>query len=545
MSVPSIRSCDNEPGCSRQLSKPVKCTIIWVSGENRTMSCVFCLKHLLLLLTGIPPFSAPQLVEGLVNIRFLPDARTFAAMAVINAAGFDLDADKLESNPARKLVRERLSRLVPDLRERLRRFYEAHNTEHSHLDQQSKYISYALLLSGPPQFTLTVPAAALPSEAAAVLGFEALLQELWKKGELERLWQEVRPFYADEAESYRPLVREMILETLRYLRIETRVSLDRKVIFMPELLNAFGVVNARNVGDDYYVVVGPSTKDGKLTASVRHEYLHYQLDPLVGKYRGLLPEAGPFLKKMKQMPSAIQPYKDDFPLMVAESLVLATELRLRWPERMTRTLNLVENYERGLILVPYFDEALENFEKGSDSILEIFPAMIEGISWGVESKRGAAVERLKQEVASRSAEAAGQKGTPPAHPLSSILALLEQANVLLLARKFDEAEPVLKQILVIDEANAGALFGLAQIAARSENLDRALELYAKAAANAKDQPWIAGWCLVQRGNILMHQGEYARARAEWARVSELHGDLRGAAEAAAKALSETRTPPAP
>jgi tetratricopeptide (TPR) repeat protein len=97
----------------------------------------------------------------------------------------------------------------------------------------------------------------------------------------------------------------------------------------------------------------------------------------------------------------------------------------------------------------------------------------------------------------------------------------------------------------LDETNAGAFFGLAQIAARRQDLDRALELYGKAAANAKDQVWIAGWCLVQRGNILMQQGEYARARAEWAQVPELRGDLRGAAEAAAKALAESRPPPAP
>jgi tetratricopeptide (TPR) repeat protein len=278
---------------------------------------------------------------------------------------------------------------------------------------------------------------------------------------------------------------------------------------------------------------------------VRHEYLHYLLDPLVVKYRGLLPEPGPFLKKMKQMPSATKPYKDDFSLMVAESLVLATESRLRRLDRMTRTENLVENYEKGLILVPYFDEALEEFEKVSDSILEVFPAMIEGISWGLESKRDVAVERLKHEVASHSAEPAGQREAPPAQPPSEIRMLLEQANTLLLARRFDDAEPVLKQALLLDETNAGALFGLAQIAAHREDLARALELYGKAAANAKDQAWIAGWCLVQRGNILMHQGEYTRARAEWAQVSELQGDLRGAAEAAAKALAETRTPPVP
>jgi tetratricopeptide (TPR) repeat protein len=482
----------------------------------------------------------PQQVEGLVNIRFQPDVRTFAVMAAINAGGFDLGAERLEGNPARRLVRERLSSLPADLRGRLSRFYAAHGSEGSHFDRQIGYISYALLLKGPPEFSLAVPPGALPAEAAPLVGFEHLLRELWAQDIVPRLWAEVRPLYAAEAESYRPLIRDMILETLRYLRIHPRVSLDRRVTFMPEPLNANGIVNARNVGEDYFVVVGPSRTGSKLIGSVRHEYLHFLLDPLVAKYQGRLPDAEPFLKQANRLPDAVSVFKADFRLMVSESLIRAGEARLRRPDSGSRSAAAAEDYRQGLILTPYFEEALDKFERGSSSILDAVPEMLEAIQWDVESRRAEVLEAQRHQAAP---SPRGAKGAAAAPSPSSTRQLLERANALLMAREFEEAEPVLHEVLRLDSANPGALFGLAQIAARTGEADRALELYESAAANASGQVWIAAWCCVHRGNIYLELGEIGRAREEWNRVLRLEGNLRGAAEAAAKALEEHPAPP--
>lgn len=502
------------------------------------MPARFSLPRLLILLPGLAQAGPlPQIVEGLAHISFSPDVRTFAVMAAINAAGFDLDADGLEANPARRLVRARLAGLEPGLRERLRCFYDEHNTEKSDLEQQSKYLSYALFLGAPPRFLPTVPRSELPTDAAALAGLEALLEDLWTKGGLAHLWDEVRPYYVEEAESYRPLVRAMILETLRYLRIDMRVSLDRRIVFLPEPLNAFGIVNARNTGYDYYLIVGPSTKAAKLIGSVRHEYLHYQLDPLVTKYWGLLPEPDPFLERLKGMPSAWRPLRQDFLLMVSESLVAAVEARLRGSDPAARAMDLVRNYDQGLLLAPYFDEELEKFENGRNSMLEAFPAMMEGVAREAKTDRDAAVARLRQELAARPAEE-----VPIPNP-SPLRALLEKANALLQERRFDEAETVLEQALALESGQASALFGLAQIAGRRGETARALDLYEKAAAGAGAQTWIAAWCYVHRGNIFRRQGDADRARAEYGRVTALRGDLRGASEAAAKALAELRSMP--
>ena len=53
------------------------------------------------------------------------------------------------------------------------------------------------------------------------------------------------------------------------------------------------------------------------------------------------------------------------------------------------------------------------------------------------------------------------------------------------------------------------------------------------------ETWIRAWCFVRRGNIRRFQGDITQARQEWSRVQELQGDLKGAAEAAGKALAET------
>src|SRR5687767_12141679 len=216
-----------------------------------------------------------QPLEGLVHIRFQLDVRVFAAMAAINAGGFDLDVDDLEQNPVRKLVRERLSRLDADLLARLRKFYTGYDVELDAIKQQSKYLSFSLVLNGPPSFALLgdsrreAPPEALdkvpiiPLEAQSLVGFERLVKETWEKAELARLWEEIRPGYVREVESYRPHIHVMIVECLRYMRTEARLALDRQIFFTPDLLNGYGIVNARNIGHDYFLLVGPTRGQSK------------------------------------------------------------------------------------------------------------------------------------------------------------------------------------------------------------------------------------------------------------------------------------------
>lgn len=489
-----------------------------------------------LLGTAISGFAAPQLIEDLVNLRFQLDARVFAVMAAVHAGGFDPEATAATPNPVPGLVRERLAGIGSDLRERLVNFCKARDSEEDPAGRQAKYVSYALLLNGPPDFSIAYKPDQLPAGVRQMLGFESLVAELWHAGDMGSLWEEVRPFYAREIEGYRPLIREMIIGTLQYMRTEPRVSLDRQVTFIPDLLNAQGLVNARNIGPNYVLVVGPSRTDRKPVRSVRHEYLHFLLDPLFSKYVAYLPEEEPFMKRVNEQPAAPGIYRQNFKLMVTESLLQMVELRLdRQPDERAQAA-LLAAYDQGLILAPYFEASLRRFEKGAGSLPEIFQAMIEGIRWEVESKRGESVAALRRQVEVWNAQA--KETAARAESRAEIRGFLSEANQLLVTHEFGRARELLEKVLQSDHENAGALFGLAQIASREQSAEKALDLYERAAANARDESWIAAWSYVHRGNIYRALDEPEKARAEWSRVLLLQGELRGAGEAARKSLDQ-------
>ncbi len=492
----------------------------------------------LAVIAAVLAFKSParslQVVEDLVNIKFQIDVRIFAVMAAINLAGFDLDAGDLTHNPARRLVRERLAGVSGDLPARLRNYFESHNSEREDSQRQSKYVSYALLLKGPPQFSLDSRPSDLPPEVHPLIGFEALLEELWKQGALGALWNQVRPEYIAEAEAYRPLLRSMILDTLRYMHTQARIALDRKVVFIPDLLNGYGIVNARNVENDYVVLVGPSRPGQRPMRSVRHEYLHFMVDPLIAKYFSSLPAAAPYMKKAQEQPNVRESYGGDFTIMVTESLIQMMELRLDGESGEHLKKKVIEAYEQGLVLAPYFEESLEAFEKRQDALQDFYPDMIRGIRWEIESRRDAAIAQLKKEL---KPDAAAVSAGETRSVQTRVPGMLNQANQLLAARQFDKAAPLLAQVLELDPLNANALFGEAQIAAQSQDFERALALYEKADANAGAEAWISAWCRVRRGNIYEFLGDSDKARAEWSRALQLSGNLRGADEAAKKALS--------
>ncbi len=456
-------------------------------------------------------------------------------MAALNLAGFDLDASSFKADSARAVVRARMAGLSPDLRTRVIEFCRSRDAEPDPLQRQGKYISFALLLNGPPKFNLAVAPDELPPDARTLLGFEPLLEELWHAGGLDKLWNEVRPQYLAEIEAYRPLIRDMIVSTLHYFRTEARVSLDRRMTLAPDLLNGYNVINARNLSHDYMVVVGPSRGDEKPMRSVRHEYLHFLIDPLLAKYVGYLPDAEPFLARVREQPKALERYQNNFYLLVTESLLQMVELRLDAPPSDRENATMIEVYDQGLILAPYFEETLRKFEGETESLASVFKNFIEGIRWEAEASRSAAIDKLRSPAAEKPAGRESADGSEE-KSAAELRSLLTEANQLLMERKFDESKELLEKALKINSRSAGALFGLAQIAGQNQDLAGALDLYARASADAGPDVWIAAWARVHRGRIFRLQGDLEAARSEWSGVLELRGDLRGADEAAKKDL---------
>ncbi|MFB3068273.1 MAG: hypothetical protein ACE1ZI_03295, partial [Acidobacteriota bacterium] len=149
-------------------------------------------------------------VADLVNMDLTVDVRIFTVLAALNAAGFNFETPGREMSQVRQALRQELQQTDPDLLERLQTFYNGHRQGSDRGADQVAYISLALLLSGPPDFQLTVKAEDLPGDAWQVLGFENLVQEFYQKAGIASLWQRYQPAYADELTAYRPVLREMI-----------------------------------------------------------------------------------------------------------------------------------------------------------------------------------------------------------------------------------------------------------------------------------------------------------------------------------------------
>ena len=94
--------------------------------------------------------------------------------------------------------------------------------------------------------------------------------------------------------------------------------------------------------------------------------------------------------------------------MVSESLIQVVELRLDKKEDIPKTEAIIEDYEKGLILAPYFDEGLERFEARQDSFQEFVPELIHGIQLENEKEHADRIHRLKADLKLRSS--AGQGG---------------------------------------------------------------------------------------------------------------------------------------
>jgi len=480
-----------------------------------------------------PLVASPQLIEGLVNMRFQVSPQLFAVMAAIHVAATDADKAGWQENPIHQEVHKRLAAITPDLRERITKFCSERDAVLSVAALQSKYVSFGLLINGPPDFGITLRRPELPLDVQPLAGFEMLVSELWREADLATLWEAVRPRYIDEIEAYRPLIREMIVTTLKYLRTEPRISLDRQVTFIPELLVAAGQVNARNADHTYIIVVGSSAGMERPIRSIRHEYLHFLLDPLLAKYVAYMPDERPFLKRVNELPEALGKYRQSFYLMVTESLLETMELRLDRSSEEARDATVLEAYNKGLILAPYFSEFLTVFEKRSEPLPVLFQAAIENIRWEKEEKRGGVFSQSRPDVAGDRTDENPRPG-----PSAEVRDLLASANRSLQSRDFGKAAELLDRAIQFEPGNASALFGLAQIAGHNQDLEGALDLYEKAESRAGEETWIAAWSCVYRGNIYRFQEEFDKARVEWTKALQFKGDLRGAAEAARTALSQ-------
>ena len=429
-----------------------------------------------------PRVSAQQTTLDLAEygVRLEPDARLIIVMSALDAAGFDPTPAGKQLSAFRALVRKDQTSLDPELRERLKNFFERKKlpSPATAADQAARYVSLAYALSPPPLLDAPERSDDLPGGVLEVLDFAPLVREFYRKSGIDERLNSYLHAYQAEGDRLRQPATEMVRATLSYLhtrpiivttqrvrikstdkkknaaaRYET-VEHDRRFFIVPDLLAAPGAVNFRVIADDYFAIVPEGTDP--TSSELRRGYLQFVIDPLVLKFNK---EIALHREQVKQLLAArakenaeVSP---DVLLVVSRSLVAAADARFLLVARFAEVTNLqrlrlqqakddaarvaiaktaatakaaitdeaiaslAEDYENGAVLDFYFADQLHDVEAAGFDIANFFGDIMAAFDPAREAKR------LAEAVIARDRAAAARK----AHPRYSLWLIDPEAEV--------------------------------------------------------------------------------------------------------------------
>jgi tetratricopeptide (TPR) repeat protein len=445
------------------------------------------LAGILLALLLLPVSAYPQ-QPG--NVLLDSSEQIFCVLAALNAAGYDKGLVAGSPDSTRLEVRTILDAEKAPVASDLEKFYAEHHVGNDPGADLGQYLSLALLLGSPPDFRLTVPQTDLPPDAKAVAGLVPLLKSFYDQAGLLKLWARFQPRYRASLERYTEDVRKSVVLTDAYFRLSAGGYLGRTYIIYLDLLGAPDQVQARIYGSNYYLVVTPS-KERKLN-EIRHQYLHFVLDPLAAKYAPEIHQKAELRALAYQAPSLAADFKEDFPLLVTECLIRAAELRMdkRPPAEVEK--NIGELTASGLVLVRYFYEGLREFEQQEAAMNLYYKTLILEIDPRAEEKRLASVNF-------KPAAPAKPQATGPA--VSEEQRVLDQGDNLFYRGRYNEAKTAFQTVLEkFNPQSDRALFGMAVAASNTRKPDLAEEYFLKTLQVTRDLR-IATWSHIYLGRL--------------------------------------------
>ncbi|MBO0912164.1 MAG: tetratricopeptide repeat protein [Acidobacteria bacterium] len=419
----------------------------------------------------------------------------FTVLAAINNCGYD--ALLASSDPVRLAVRGEVGRSI-ERSEKARAasdavcaFYHDHQRTTDALTL-SQYISLGLYLDSPPAFLLKGRESDVPPDASAVLGLVPLLSKFYTETGLHEIWQRHESDYTELTDRYRDALIKMISTTELYLKLPSNSYQGRTFTIYVEPMGASSETNARNYALEYYVVITPGTSTALKLDQIRHAYLHYLVDPLVGRYAGNLAALSPLIDALRLAPMD-EAFKNDPSLLAAECVIRAVEARTLSGGKATlaeqeRAVN--DSMAQGFALTRYFYEKLIPFEKDNVGFKNALPQMIAGID----------VRKTVKEIS-------GIEFARTADPEVLHLSRAKQGKLLISAQErlsagdSATAEKLARQALAEKTEDQGrALFILAQVELKG-NIDGARDYFEKALA-ATSEPQVVAWSHIYLGRIL-------------------------------------------
>jgi tetratricopeptide (TPR) repeat protein len=453
----------------------------------------------------------------------------FTVLAAINVAGYDDQIDSASTNPFRHQLRTQFATRSLDSVYELKRFVRDHKVNDPKAEL-SRYISYALLINGPPDFGYRDPDMLRPADASSLEGLSPLLAAFYREANLEEEWQRAQPFYDQVIALYHEPVARAILTVNGYLRNTTSGYLGRRFQVYVDLLGAPNQVHVRSYADDTFVVVTPSQEpqiDG-----IRHAYLRYLIDPLGFKFAEDIQKKhalGDYAQGAGALPDV---YKSDFVLLATECVIKAVE------SRMDRKPALVDQaMSEGYVLTAALAEQLAVYEKQEVALRLYFPGLFSPLDFKREEKRMASVE-FALAPSSRVVRPAQTQKPPELTGAAKTLADADQAYT---ERDLERAQEAFLRVLEQTpekSLHAKAYYGLARIALLQKDPETGDNLFRKVLDLEPDAD-TKSWSLLYLGRLADSQDERDQAIERYKAALAVEGAPDSVRQAAQKGLEAT------
>lgn len=437
------------------------------------------------------------------GVSFQTEPRLIIMMAALEAAGFDPTASGGDPSVFRAQVRKDLADLDPDLRQRLRTFFERNKlpAPATAADQASRYVSLAFALGPPPTLEAPERSEELPASLLEVLDFAPLVREFYRHSRIQENLVSYTRAYQAEGDRLRVPTSEMVRAVLSYLHTrpitisQERVTVkapttgkkktapayttrdhERHFVIVPDLLGASGAINFRVIGDEYYAVLPEGTDP--TSSELRRGYLQYTVDPLVLRFnREIAARREPIKLIIAEREKAGAAVSPDIFIAVSRSLVAAADARYeeaRKLETLNRTARarlasakddpsrlaitkelqtatkaaedetvarLADDYERGAVLAFFFAEQLRGIESSGFDVAGFFVDMIQSFDPAREGQRLTENADARQRgLAARQARLSARR-VEAAPPVYSEA---EAARAAALVKKLSEIEQTLR-----------------------------------------------------------------------------------------------------
>ncbi len=477
-----------------------------------------------------PPIRRPAAAPDSQN-QLDSNQALFTVLAAINAAGYDDQNDSPSTNPFRHALRAKLGAQNLDSVYALRRFYRDHALKDPKAEL-SRYISYALLINGPPDFDYRDPDLVRPGDASSIEGLSPLLAAFYKEANLEEMWRQAQPFYDQVIAQYHDPVTKAVIGASAYARNTTSGFLGRHFQIYVDLLGAPNQVQTRSYADDTFVVVTPSAEPQ--IEGIRHAYLHYLVDPLGLKFSDDIKKKHALGDYAQGAPGLDAAFKQDFVLLTTECVIKAIESRMdRNPAEAEQAM------KEGYVLAPALAEQLAAYEKQEVALRLYFPNLIAGLDFKREEQRLENVQFIAP--TGRLVRPAGPIEKPV--ELTGAAKTLDDAEKAYTARDLDRSRAIFLQVL--DQTSekplhARAYYGLARISVLQRDPETGDRLFRKVLELEPDAE-TKSWSLLYLARLADAQGSRDEAVEQYKAVLAVDGAPDTVRKAAEKGLQEAFT----